>query len=1124
MAVPTDRRDDGSILVLALHSGGHYYGEMLAGVLREAAAAGRHVVVTETRDPGDTPVREDEGPAFDHPVAWDRIAGVVCIANAARPAYLERLRAAGIPVVVASEVHEGFRGPVALPDNDVAIEAAVQHLVDHGHTRIGFVGALTIRDFRERYAAYRAAMEAQGFGVDEDLYLPAPDFSVGGGAQAAERWLAHPDPPTAVVSATDANALGFVRRLVAAGRRVPEDVAVLGFDNVEEGAYSTPSLSSVGQRFIDVGALATNLLLRLMAGEDVPGGSYSPPTVVMARRRSCGCRADLEHGGTHRRVSAPPTVHSPIAALLATLPEPRRARLAAVVEQIEDLALRAVEPPSHEVTALLDELQDVTRDASETYRAVGDLIEHVVHLVDHALVGGHRPAGHTRVLALLWELQARGRREGERRLDESAIEVERVASALLRSDLDHTRSLAWLAGTHVRAGVFALWDGPPSAGLLRVEGVHDPLGLTGYAVGDVVGVRDFPGTALAAASDAASGEMCLVLPVAAPGDDRGMVAFLGRVETASVRQPYHHMRELLYRALEADRLQQAVQASEARYAWATRAANDGLWELDLTSNALYASDRCREILDLPSEGPVRTGQWTERVHPDDRPVSDGVVASALEHPGEPREVEYRILTSDGARRWVLSRCLAVPDETGRPVRVVGSLSDVTARRELEEQMRRAALYDDVTGLANRRLFLDRLDAAIRQHRRDGTGYAVVFLDLDGFKLINDSLGHLAGDDLLRTVATRLRSEIRAADTAARFGGDEFAVLLTAPVSQDLLAVADRLQQRIARPVVLGDHEVSVTASVGIATSDAGYTAAEDVLRDADTAMYRSKETRRGSTTVFDTRMHELATHRLRSRSELRTALEERQFVVHYQPIVPLDGAVVTAFEALVRWQHPERGLLGPGTFVPAMEDDASIVELGRWVTDEVCRQIAAWRADGDVPVQVSVNVSNLEFWADDLEESLVRATRRHQVPPSCLVLEITESVIMVDVEQAQRIMDRLRRQGFHLHVDDFGTGHSSLQALRVFPVDTLKIDGSFIRELVEVDRAAVLVRAMVAMAQGLGMDVIAECVETPEQAALLRQMGCGNAQGWLYARAVPGDEAGELLGRVLAPADDGVTV
>ena len=493
---------------------------------------------------------------------------------------------------------------------------------------------------------------------------------------------------------------------------------------------------------------------------------------------------------------------------------------------------------------------------------------------------------------------------------------------------------------------------------------------------------------------------------------------------------------------------------------------------------------------------------------------------ARSRPGVAVEVEHRRVRPGGSVHWLLLRAFAVAGPDGSAVRIVGSLVDIDRRKGLEEQLRHAALYDTVTGLPNRRLFLERLGWAVEQTRRgEGARFAVVFLDLDGFKLINDSLGHLAGDQLLQAVGERLRSDLRSVDTAARFGGDEFAVLLFGLKAEAVASIVERLQEEIAVTVVLGGHEVSVTASVGIATSDTGYTSAEDVLRDADIAMYHAKDAERGTACVFDPVMHTRATLRLRAQSELRAALTAEQFVVHYQPVVALDGGPLTRFEALVRWAHPERGLLLPAEFLPIMAESGTIVVLGQWIVDSVCAQISAWRATYAGPVSVSVNLSHREFWSDQLLATVTGALSAHDVPPEALVLEITESVIMSDPDAARQIMADLRAAGVRLHIDDFGTGQSSLHALRAFPVDALKIDQAFVHQLAQDQQTTELVRIIVDMGRILGLDVVAEGVETTEQADHLRTMGCETAQGWLYAKALPGDTAGALLGTVLTPSE-----
>ena len=1113
-----------TVLVLTRNIGGFYQGGLLVGMIREIRAAGGRVIIAQTREPTDDGTQEPTSLSPYYQVAWDDVDGVIAESLAARQDYLEAARSEGKPVVLASHHLAGFEGPSAVPDNRGGIRIAVEHLIAHGHTRIGFVGPATQHDFRERHAGYLEAMAAQGLPAGDELYFAARSYSIASGAEAALAVLAADPRPTALVTATDDNAIGVMRTLAAAGVTVPDEIAVVGFDNVDECAFTVPSLSSVGQPYDELGSLAAKLLLRMIAGEDVPARPYIAQAAALAARGSCGCRVDLVDQRPHRRtqrVRKPiPMLRAELGAVLRTLLERGEGTahdVDEVIAEVERLHAVPSGPDEDEGRTLIGMLEEVKPDPETLQQVAAEILEYV-RALDAAEADGSavNPAESSRLRAALWELQARGWVRRAQRLEAAMQELNNVSEKLLSSGPQQIQSLTWLAGTHVTAGVLALWDGPPSAGKLRVTGVFDAHGALKQEVGELVDVRHFPPAELVAAGGS---EVCVVVPVRNSEHDWGLLCVLGVLDATSHRDTYQEWTRMLSSALLGEQLQHTIRTSEERYAHVSRAANDGLWELDTKSRTMYLSDRCREILDLAVDEFLDADGWEERQHPDDREAVTEAMSQALANPEEPVELEYRVRTRDGKYRWVMCRALGIRSGTDAAHRLVGSISDVGERRHLEEQLLQAALFDPVTGLPNRRLFLDRLAVAIRSSlRRPESHFAVLFLDLDGFKLVNDSLGHLAGDDLLRIVGERLLHDLRATDTAARFGGDEFAVLLTDPNPDELLSVTRRIQERIATPVQLGGQEVSVTASVGIALSDTGYTDAEDVLRDADIAMYQSKETERGTASVFDPEMHKTAVSRLRAKSDLNAALECNQFVVHYQPVVPLDGTALTQLEALVRWEHPERGLLLPAEFLPAMVDNSTIVRLGHWILDEVCRQIAEWRGTYDSEFAVSVNVSHREFWVGELLLTATQALERHGVPARFLILEITESVIMTDPEAARDIMAHLAAAGIRLQVDDFGTGHSSLNALRMLPVDALKIDGSFVAEMPTQARTTELVRAIVAMGAALGLDVIAECVETPEQADELRGMGCGSAQGWLFAKAVPASTAGALLGTVMMGA------
>jgi len=446
--------------------------------------------------------------------------------------------------------------------------------------------------------------------------------------------------------------------------------------------------------------------------------------------------------------------------------------------------------------------------------------------------------------------------------------------------------------------------------------------------------------------------------------------------------------------------------------------------------------------------------------------------------------------------------------------------DVTDRISLERQLTHQAFTDSLTELPNRALFKDRLQHALSRRAATSPPMAVYFLDLDGFKGVNDTLGHSAGDDLLVEVAARLRSTVRPSDTVARFGGDEFAILVEdLPDSDDATVLAQRICDALEAPILLGGDEVHISASIGIAHRDDPSTDAEQMLRNADLAMYQAKAGD-GGFAVFAPEMHEGLVARMRLEADLRKALAEDQFVVYYQPMVSMRSGEITGVEALVRWQHPERGLVPPNDFIPLAEATGLIRPLGLWVLRESCRQAVAWEAAGESPrgMKLSVNVSARQLQQDDLVEQVAGILRETGLPAQQLTLEMTESVLLDNGEGTLSTLTALRELGIRLAIDDFGTGYSSLSYLHRFPVDILKIDRSFVERLSTGGDTA-LISTILRLGQTMKLETVAEGIEHPQELLLLRRQGCTTGQGYHFSPPVPAVRIGELLADAFAGED-----
>lgn len=565
-------------------------------------------------------------------------------------------------------------------------------------------------------------------------------------------------------------------------------------------------------------------------------------------------------------------------------------------------------------------------------------------------------------------------------------------------------------------------------------------------------------------------------------------------------------RDLRYRRAAEDRLE----ASRERFELIAKGANDGIWDWDVESDEIFYSAQWKRAIGYADTDLDDTPEtWLGRVHDDDRSQVRSKLSAHLEGHASEFEAEYRIEHRDGSYRWMEARGVALRDDGGEPIRMVGTQIDVTERKELERQLRREYLHDTLTGLPNRALFLDRIGRMLdQQHEQLGESFSVCVLDIDRFTVINDSLGHEAGDDLLVRVAERLDSMTGETDTVARLGSDEFGLLLTeATEREEALWVVERISQQLNYPIWLDDEQIHLSVSIGLAVSSSEYEEDEELLRDADLAMYDAKSDRSEAIVCFDADTHHRALDRAQLESELRDAIESGELEVHYQPIVALESEQVCAYEALVRWEHPEYGDISPGRFIPIAEESGLIVALTRYVLERVCRQIATWRRRGDdTCAPVNVNISSIEITEANLKATLEEILVSHDIPEGFVRIELTERVLVDHPEGASEVFERLRDIGVPVVIDDFGTGYSSLNYLRRFDADQVKLDREFVSDLSGNPESQEIVRTVSELAKTLEMEVVAEGIEHMRELETLRSFHVAYGQGYYWSAARSADE------------------
>ena len=568
----------------------------------------------------------------------------------------------------------------------------------------------------------------------------------------------------------------------------------------------------------------------------------------------------------------------------------------------------------------------------------------------------------------------------------------------------------------------------------------------------------------------------------------------------------------------------ALLKSEARLGLAQRIAKIGNWEWRPDTNQFTASAELCRLMGIRSQDFAGTfDAFIQLVHAEDRHRVDEALKRIL-NKRVPCDIDHRLVLPNGVDFTVNLQAEAVFDDQIKALSIVGTAQDITDRKQSEREIHRLAYFDSLTGLPNRVLFKDRVTQALSHARRYGTTLATLFLDLDRFKVINDTLGHNIGDLLLKSVADRLAESVRHSDSVcrsvgkeenhslARLGGDEFTVLLTNLRDvQDAGKVARRIVESLAQSFSIEGREIFVTASVGIAIFPVDGDSVDALLKNADSAMYHAKEQGRNNFQFYSNTLNAVANERLILEGELRHAVEREEFVVHYQPQIDLRTNGIIGAEALVRWQHPQRGLLPPAVFLAAAMDTGLIRAIDEWVLRTACRHNQSWQQRGKMPVRISVNVSNSLFHGNTLLSVVEEALSQTGLAPACLELELTESIAMRNVDASIVMLTTLKAMGVQLSIDDFGTGYSSLSYLQRLPIDVVKIDQSFIKEILTQGGPVPIVHAIIAMAHSLKLLVLAEGVEQEAQRTLLLGQGCDQAQGYFFGRPMPADAFVSLL-------------
>jgi len=986
--------------VIAPQLDGEYYGRMIPIIHQYVRSKNGQLFAVQSA--GDTLGIT----ALQEPVAFHIVDAWISMLPADNVSFATFLEQSGKPVVSVGFSSGASEARSVVIPNRESMKQAVLHLIDvHGLREIAYIGSRRQHDLEERYEGYRSALAERGLAIEETLIAMTDDNFAEGGALAAERLLDGGASFAAIVAATDWNALGAIDALQRRGYAVPQDIAVIGFGDIDQAAVSAPALTTVRQPLEALAGEAVRKIFALLEGADIADGpTYVPAPFVP--RLSCGCAAEGERA----------------------------------------------DPPADSFMQLSSSLHQIT---ANNFKMTQGLI--------------------------------------------LAAKEEKIHISKLFWNLSH-----W--------GCLALWENDGSGGRrLVVRQTFSKRGDPLPPEGEAFRLEDFPPSRYYPPEARPGGrDMVIIHPVKSELQDWGYLALASPVDPMSgivANDLSRHSFTILAVALERELLFDQIRSIAEKLEIVSRTTNDGIWDWDLENDRIDWNSRARKMLSGAAV-PVTEDRETflELVHPEDRPAVD----DAFRQPfggDEPIQLEFRIRGLDEGVVWVYLAGDVVRDADGRARRVIGSLTDITEKKANEARIIQLAYHDTLTGLPNRLLFQERLRKAMEDREQHGGQLAVFMIDLDRFKIVNDTLGHQVGDNLLRQVSDTLRECIGDGDTIARLGGDEFIVLLPFIEGEEEAAlVADRMLRKLSEPFFLEEMEFFLSASIGVSLYPAHGVDSETLIKFADMAMYQTKKHGGNRMRIYTPDLSSKQVERFYLENGLRRAMERDEFVLHFQPQISLSTGKVYGAEALLRWDAPGGSQIQPGDFIPLAEEIGLIIPVGQWVLERACMECKRWLNAGMPSLVISVNISVQQFQQDHFPDLVRKVLKRTGIQPYNLCLEITEYIAVQNMDHTIRVLSELVEIGVKIAMDDFGIGQSPLILLKRLPVHMVKIDPSFILNMMADPDDEAIAKGIIDMAHSLGLSVTAEGVETEDQLERLQQMECDRIQGFYTGRPMTSDQ------------------